>query len=136
MAAQTDLRISNMDASVALPRKNGELVFDAPWEARAFGLAVTLNERGAYPWGDFSHGLADEIAAAEAAGAPSTYYERWLMTLEKLVIDRGLVSHAELDAMIVQQAQLAAHEHDHEHDHHHPHDHDHGHHHSHNGAHC
>ena len=40
--AAPDPRISTMDEQVALPRKNGELVFEAPWEARAFGLAVAL----------------------------------------------------------------------------------------------
>ena len=29
------------------PRANGELVFEAPWESRAFGVAVALHESGA-----------------------------------------------------------------------------------------
>ena len=37
-----------MEAKNALPRENGELVFQAPWEARAFGLAVALNEKDLY----------------------------------------------------------------------------------------
>ena len=37
-----DPRIANLDRSAALPRKNGELVFQAPWEGRAFGMAVVL----------------------------------------------------------------------------------------------
>jgi len=60
--AAPDPRITAMDEQVALPRKNGELVFEAPWEARAFGLAVALNEAGVYPWRDFSQGLAAETA--------------------------------------------------------------------------
>jgi nitrile hydratase accessory protein len=124
MAGTVDQRISNMDEHVAMPRKNGELVFAAPWESRAFGLAVALNEQGAYSWSDFSQRLAREIAAGEAAGDPSTYYERWLATLESLVIARGLITREELDAMAVEQAL-----HDDHHDHGH-HDHDNGHHHS------
>jgi len=77
-----DDHIANMEGEIALPRSNGELLFAAPWEARAFGLAVALNEAGLYPWGDFSRGLAHEIAGEEANGSPSTYYERWLATLE------------------------------------------------------
>jgi nitrile hydratase accessory protein len=119
MAGTVDQRVSNMDEHVALPRKNGELVFEAPWEARAFGLAVALNERGTYPWSDFSQGLAQEIATAEATGNPSTYYERWLAVLESLVIAKGLVTRQELDAMAGEQEQHDAH-HDHAH---HPHDH-------------
>jgi len=40
MPEEPDPRIADMDEQVALPRKNGELVFAAPWEARAFGIAV------------------------------------------------------------------------------------------------
>jgi nitrile hydratase accessory protein len=102
--AAPDSRITTMDEQVALPRKNGELVFEAPWEARAFGLAVALNEAGVYPWRDFSQGLAAETAALEQQGAHASYYERWLETLEKLAIARGLVSLDELDARTTEYA--------------------------------
>ena len=127
MAEQIDLRIANMDESIALPRKNGELVFDAPWEARAFGLAVALNEQGVYPWSAFSQALAQEIAGAEATDHPSTYYERWLTTLEGTALANGLVTRVELDAAIAEQIRHDVHEHSHDHDH----DHDHAHHHHH-----
>ena len=120
MAATIDERIARMDEQIALPRKNGELVFEAPWEARAFGLAVALNESGLYPWRDFSQGLATEIATAEKNGTSSSYYERWLASLEKLVIARGLATREELDAWTAKQA---LNEHD---DHHHHDDHQHG----------
>src|SRR5687767_15092131 len=97
MAEDPDPRIASMDEQLALPRKNGELVFEAPWEARAFGIAVALNEAGVYPWRDFSQGLATETAAAEQHGGPASYYERWLETLAKLAIAKGLVTHEELD---------------------------------------
>jgi nitrile hydratase accessory protein len=127
MTKTVDQRISNMDEQVALPRKNGELIFEAPWEARAFGLAVALNEQGAYHWRDFSQGLAQEIAAADGANDPSTYYERWLATLENLVITTGLITRAELEAMVLEQARLDDHDHDHDHHHHHHHHHHNGH---------
>jgi nitrile hydratase accessory protein len=101
-----------MDEQGALPRKNGELVFEAPWEARAFGLAVALNEAGVYPWRDFSQGLAAETAALEQQGAPGSYYERWLETLEKLAIARGLVTPEELDARTAEYAFRAHDEHE------------------------
>ena len=118
MAGTTDERIANMDEQIALPRKNGELVFEAPWQARAFGLAVALNEKGTYHWSAFSQGLAREIAAAEAAGVPSSYYERWLAALERLVIAQGLVTREELDALAAEQALHDDHD-DHAHHHHH-----------------
>ena len=119
MPEAPDPRIASMDEQIALPRQNGELVFAAPWEARAFGIAVVLNEAGVYPWRDFSQGLAAETAAAEQHGVPISYYERWLETLATLAIARGLVTPEELEARI---AEYAAGIHD-EHDAHHgPHD--------------
>jgi nitrile hydratase accessory protein len=109
--AAPDPHIAAIDEQVALPRKNGELVFEAPWEARAFGLAVALSEAGMYPWRDFSQGLAAETAAVEQQGAPASYYERWLETLEKLAIARGLVSLDELDARTAEYAFSAHDEH-------------------------
>lgn len=34
-----------MSGAAALPRRNGELVFEAPWQGRAFGLALALAGR-------------------------------------------------------------------------------------------
>ena len=117
MAGRVDQHIADMDEQIALPRKNGELVFEAPWEARAFGLAVALSESGLYSWRDFSQGLATEIAVAEQEGITSSYYERWLASLEKLVIAKGLMTDEELDAWTAKQAALDDHD-----DHHHHHD--------------
>ena len=74
---QADRQIAAMEAQIALPRENGELVFQAPWEARAFGLAVALNEKALYEWHEFSTELAATIAAAEQNNDPSSYYARW-----------------------------------------------------------
>ena len=88
--------LTDMPGEMALPRRNGELVFATPWEARAFGLAVALQESGVYEWRDFSAALAAEIARAEQAGNASAYYECWLASLEKLLSVNGLVTPAEL----------------------------------------
>ncbi len=96
MPDQADPRIANMDEQIALPRQNGELLFTAPWEARAFGIAVALNEAGLYPWRDFSQGLAAETAADERGAGQTSYYERWLETLAKLALAKGLVTPEEL----------------------------------------
>jgi nitrile hydratase accessory protein len=112
MAATPDPRIANMDEQMALPRQNGELVFAAPWEARAFGLAVALNEAGVYAWRDFSHGLAAETAALEQHGVHASYYERWFETLAKLALAKGLVTPEELDARTAAYAFGVHHEHE------------------------
>jgi nitrile hydratase accessory protein len=74
------------------------MVFEAPWEGRAFGMAVALSDRRLYAWDDFRARLVEEIAAADACGAESTYYQRWLVAFEALLTARGLVTTAELDA--------------------------------------
>jgi nitrile hydratase accessory protein len=89
-----DRQISNMPEEVELPRDNGELVFDAPWESRAFGMAVALNENGKYEWPEFVDHLAGEIKADPAE--EHTYYEKWLHSLAGLAVERGLISEAEL----------------------------------------
>ena len=101
---QADGQIAAMEAQIALPRENGELVFQAPWEARAFGLAVALNAKALYEWREFSAELAATIAAAEQNNDPSNYYARWVASLEELVIARGLLSREQLDARIAEYA--------------------------------
>jgi len=86
-----DKRIAYLDGEAALPRKNGELVFAAPWEGRAFGLAVLLSEKGAYEWDDFRTGLVDEISRGDEA-----YYESWLDALESLLLAREIVTREEV----------------------------------------
>ena len=98
MSTEIDGKISDMQGQLALPRSNGELVFAAPWEGRAFGIAVALNESGVYEWGEFQRRLADEIAAAPLDDEASAYYEHWLASLERLLIDDGVVTLDELDA--------------------------------------
>lgn len=83
-----DRQIGDTDG---LPRKNGELVFQSPWQGRAFGLAVVMNEKGTYPWDDFRTRLVDEVAK----GVPE-YYESWLNALESLLLGRGIVTHDEV----------------------------------------
>jgi len=98
MTTLPDQDISNMEGAVALPRDNGELVFETPWEGRAFGIAVAMRQTYGYEWREFRDLLAAEIEAAEETASPSTYYERWLASLEKLAVAKGLLSPEELYA--------------------------------------
>ena len=56
-------------------------VFNAPWEAQAFAMAVELHRRGVFTWREWADALAEEIAHAVEHGDRddgSHYYERWL----------------------------------------------------------
>ena len=94
---RADERVGLMEGPSALPRKNGELLFEAPWEGRAFGVAVALSDEHLYHWEEFRARLIDEINRADASNASATYYERWLAALEALLTARGIITRAELD---------------------------------------
>ncbi len=93
--------VADMGGTAALPRRNGELVFEAPWESQAFGLAIALYERGYYDWEEFRGRLISEIGDWERAEEDERevwdYYRRWLASFEALVKDRGLLSEQEIE---------------------------------------
>jgi cobaltochelatase CobN len=89
--------IAGMTGTAALPRRNGELVFEAPWQGRAFGMAVALHEQGAFAWDEFRAALIAEITAAETQGGPFEYYEAWLAALERVLAGRALVRAEEVE---------------------------------------
>jgi nitrile hydratase accessory protein len=96
-ALSVDRVVALMEGQAALPRKNGELVFEEPWQGRVFGMAVALHERGLYDWEEFRQALIGRIAEAERRPGPFVYYEIWLATFEGLLATRGLVTTPELD---------------------------------------
>jgi nitrile hydratase accessory protein len=91
-----DSLVRSMDGPAAVPRRNGELVFEEPWQGRVFGMAVALHGHRLYDWQEFQRELIAQIAEAEARGDASTYYERWLAAFERLLAARGLVTPGEL----------------------------------------
>jgi nitrile hydratase accessory protein len=78
----------------SLPRDNGELVFEAPWQARALAIAVALVDKLGLLWDAFRHRLMDEIAR----DPQRPYYESWSAALESMVIELNLTTSAALDA--------------------------------------
>lgn len=124
MSASADLDI---DGPAAPPRSNGELVFAEPWEGRAFGLAMTLYEGGAFTWDEFRDELISAIASWEKDANPGecySYYRCWLTALESIVVAKDLIA---VDAVTDRAEELAARPAGHDHGHEHGHDHDHGH---------
>jgi nitrile hydratase accessory protein len=128
MAERTiaDALVEDVEGPAAPPRSNGELVFDAPWESRAFGLAVALCERGTFEWEAFRRQLIAEIGeweGARAAGDGSvwSYYERWLASLERLLVGDAVLNEREIEERARELEHHDAHEHDHAHHHHHDH---------------
>ncbi len=75
-------------------------VFREPWQAQAFALAHSLQERGVFSRTEWAATLGDEIKKAQARGDPDTgetYYHHWLAALERLVAAKGLADVETLD---------------------------------------
>ena len=70
----------DVSGPAAPPRLNGELVFDAPWQGRAFGMAVALLEHHGLGWDDLRRHLV--VAIADRPDAP--YYEQFVEALAAL----------------------------------------------------
>ena len=84
------------EGPAAPPRSNGELVFEAPWEGRLFGLTLAMIEAQAFTWKEFQAELVAEIKGWErahrAAGSDYAYYKRWLAAFERTLAARDLCS--------------------------------------------
>ncbi|MEM8812600.1 MAG: nitrile hydratase accessory protein [Pseudomonadota bacterium] len=84
-----------------LHRDNNGPVFAEPWQAQAFAMAVSLNERGLFTWTEWAEALSTEIKRSQDAGDPDrgdTYYHHWLAALERLVASKGVSSATDLAA--------------------------------------
>ena len=94
-----DLSI-DLDADLQPPMANGEVVFDAPWQSRVFAMAVSLHESGVFPWSEFQAQLIEVIGRADAQddGTAYAYFDHFATALQELLIDKGLVDGAGLDA--------------------------------------
>ena len=74
-------------------READEPLFHAAWERRALGLTLAMGASG--QWNiDLSRAARESLPPATYLG--SSYYEIWIRGLEQLMLQRGLVSPAEL----------------------------------------
>lgn len=95
------MTVDRQPRDIDLPELEDEPTFDAPWQARAFALAVALTDRNEYEWTDFQRRLVEEIEAAGETeefreGDESIYYGQWLDALERLLIEDGILDPGDL----------------------------------------
>src|SRR5512139_1295205 len=74
-----------------------EPVFHAPWEGRAFAMVYLALAAGAGNMDAFRHAI-ERIHPAAYLNA--SYYGRWLIALETLLIESGLTTREELGARL------------------------------------
>jgi len=72
-----------------------EPVFHAPWERRAFAMTLALGMLGRWNI-DMSRHYRENRSPLDYLG--SSYYQLWFDALERLAVDRGLITEAELQA--------------------------------------
>ena len=99
MSAGAGPRLAEVDAALAgrtaLPRDNGELVFEEPWQGRALGMGVVVLDRTGASWPEFRR--RHLVAAIRRRppepreSAATAYYAAWLDALEALLAERGLL---------------------------------------------
>ncbi|MFB6299488.1 MAG: nitrile hydratase accessory protein [Halobacteriales archaeon] len=110
--------------------------FHAPWQARAFAIAVALTDDDAdMEWQDFQGRLVEMVqseAVDDSENPEEVYYRQWLRALERLLVEEGILTEAEFRTRTVEFAagdrdasefvegdRGHDHAHDHDHSHHH-----------------
>jgi nitrile hydratase beta subunit len=81
-----------------------EPVFHAEWERRMFALFVASFAGGHYNVDEFRHAI-EKMAPAEYL--QSSYYEHWLHAVETLLIERGVLTQAEITARMSELKEAA-----------------------------
>jgi hypothetical protein len=84
----------DVDGVAAPPRRNGELVFDAPWQSRVFGLCAAIVETCFE--GDHEP-FRQRLIAAIADDPDRPYWDSWTLALETLVTESGLLEAGALE---------------------------------------
>ncbi len=122
MSGESDPSLA-LDEAYRPPMANGEVVFQEPWQARSFAMAVTLCEQGLFTWPQFQDALILRVGQwdGEHSGEDDyRYFDHFAGALEDLlggldvVTERALGERADEFA-----ARPADHDHDHGHNHHH-----------------
>jgi nitrile hydratase accessory protein len=81
-----------------MPTEAQELVFNAPWEAKAFAIVNQLTTLEHCTWPEWTQYLSSAIAATEHAAPDAVpYYEQWVMACEQLLADKGLLDAQAID---------------------------------------
>lgn len=94
---------------------NGEVVFEAPWQGRVFGMARALCESGLYEWDEFRACLIaaiDKWEREHGTAGEYHYYDLFLGALTTLLTGKGVCIETELDQ---KTAEFAARPHGHDH---------------------
>jgi len=85
----------DVDGVAAPPRRNGELVFDAPWQSRVFGLCAAIVETC---FDGDREPFRQKLIAAIAADPDRPYWDSWTVALQELVVEAGLLEDSAVES--------------------------------------
>ncbi len=88
--------IGGMQGLGPVPREPDEPIFHEEWEKRTFALMVSTFGGGAFNAGEFRHAVNERLEQSQYLVL--SYYERWIEGIEKLLIEKGLITKDELEA--------------------------------------
>ena len=95
-------------------------VFSAPWEARAFAIALGLSEAGLFTWDEFRErlitevGKSDRIRERDGTADEGEYYQHFVRALETIVTEKRIALPAEIAKKITEiEAPFPHDDHDH-----------------------
>ena len=87
----------DIDGPAAPPRRNGELVFEAPWQSRVFGLCAAIVETC---FNGDREPFRQQLIAAIAAEPERPYWDSWTVALQSLVMNAGLIDEVAIEGRI------------------------------------
>lgn len=87
--------LGGTDGFGAVDVEANEPVFHEPWERLVFGLVSAMSVQRLSNTHIFRHAI-ERMNPVHYLG--SSYYEHWLTALATLLVERGVVTHAELEA--------------------------------------
>lgn len=80
-----------------VPGRDDEASFHAAWEARIYAIVRSLTHNHAFTLDEFRHAIERMDTSVYLA---TPYYERWADAVERLCVEKGLLSEDDRDAVL------------------------------------
>lgn len=84
-----------------VPGSEDQGTFHAAWEARIFGIMRTIIANGLCNLDEYRHAV-ERLDPATYMG--SSYYERWLLAVEAIAVEKGALNQGAVDRHLSDQA--------------------------------
>ncbi len=85
--------------------EQNEPVFHDDWEKRMFALFLAVFAGGHYNIDQFRHSI-ERMDPADYLR--TTYYEHWMSSMQRMLVEKGLVTEAEINARMADLAKGAS----------------------------